>query len=145
MALWGTPGSGVSIRIYHLSCQLVGTARSPWGRGRGSVDTFDRPAAAPSAALTLPEMRTKVRHLLWSVWDREWVSCRTGQCTRAFFPRASASSALADLELSGQVVQVLTGHSLLNSHQFRFGFSDNPACACGSALESVENFLFFLP
>ena len=110
------------------------------------VDTIDRPAAAPSAALTLPEIRTKVRQLLWSVWDREWASCQTGQCTRAFFPRASTSSALADLELSGQVVQVLTGHSLLNNHQFRFGFSDNPARACGSALEAVEHFfLFFSP
>ena len=47
---------------------------------------------------------------------------------------------LADLELSGQVVQVLTCHSLLNGHQFCFRFS--PACACGGALESVNHFFF---
>ena len=111
----------------------------PWG---GAADTICSPAAAPTVALTLPEMKVKVRQLLWSFWDREWASYRTGQCTRAFFPPASDSSALADIELSGQVVQVLTGHSLLWGHQFCFGFSDSPACACGLAL---ERFLFFCP
>ena len=67
--------------------------------------------------------------------------CRAN--TTAFFLRVNCASILPRNHISK--VQVLSWHSFLNSHQFRFGFRDSFACGCGSLYESLEHFLFFAP
>ncbi|KZS05369.1 Uncharacterized protein APZ42_031464 [Daphnia magna] len=75
-------------------------------------------------------LKLEIHQSVASIWNGEWASSQAGASTRAFFPK---------------VVQILSGHSLLNSHQSRFGFKDSPGCKCGAPLESTEHFLFFCP
>jgi hypothetical protein len=46
---------------------------------------------------------------------------------------------------SNKVTQILTGHCVLNAHQHRFGFVEDPSCSCGEPIESLNHFLFFCP
>jgi hypothetical protein len=46
---------------------------------------------------------------------------------------------------TNKITQILTGHCLLNAHQHRFGFVEDPSCSCGEPLESLPHFLFFCP
>lgn len=56
-----------------------------------------------------------------------------------------SASVISSLNLSAQLAQVITGHCVLNAHQNRFGFRDDPGCECGAEEESVEHFLFYCP
>ncbi len=67
------------------------------------------------------------------------------QMHQSFFPTVHDASVLKCRRLSSEVTQILTGHSLLNAHQFRFGFKTSQTCMCGYFSENVHHFLFFCP
>jgi hypothetical protein len=86
-----------------------------------------------------------IERLLFSIWDREWSSSQKGETTRNFFPNVKAARILMTKRPSNKITQILTGHCLLNAHQHRFGFVEDPSCSCGEPLESLPHFLFFCP
>jgi hypothetical protein len=92
-------------------------------------------------------VKLDTRQYVQAIWIQEWTSSLHGANTRAFFPHVKSATIISRFHLSKQVVQILSGHSFLNSHQFRFGFVElgSPACECGAPIESIEHFLFFCP
>ena len=46
---------------------------------------------------------------------------------------------------SNKITQMLTGHCVLNAHQHRFGFIENPSCSCDEPIESLPHFIIFCP
>ena len=93
-----------------------------------------------STALLRPSkeaMKLDTRQSVQAIWAQEWSSSSHGANTRAFFPRVKSATIISRFHLSKQVVQILSRHSFLNSHQFRFGFMDSPACECGALIESI--------
>jgi hypothetical protein len=101
-----------------------------------------------STALLRPSkeaVKLDTRQSVQAIWAQEWSSSSHGAKTRAFFPRVKSAMIISRIHLSKQVIQILSGHSFLNSHQFRFGFRDSPACECGAPIESTEHFLFYCP
>ena len=86
-----------------------------------------------------------IESLLFSIWDREWSSSQKGETTRNFFPNVKAARILMTKRPSNKITQILTGHCVLNAHQHRFGFIEDPSCSCGEPLESLHHFLFFCP
>jgi hypothetical protein len=83
--------------------------------------------------------------VILKLWNREWAQSDTGKITRLFFPNVSSARTLLRRPLSSQLTQILTGHCALKAHQYRFKFSDSPACECGYHEESVYHFLFHCP
>jgi hypothetical protein len=77
-----------------------------------------------------------------SLLEREWASGLNATTTRYFFPTVQSASMLLSAQLNCQLSQILSGHSALNTHQYRFKFRPSPACSCGEPLESIEHFLF---
>ena len=80
--------------------------------------------------------------LTTDLWGHHWATSVTGSSTRSFFPDILSAKRLESLKLTGSVTQVITGHSYLNAHQFRFKFAASPTCHCGLAPETVHHFLF---
>jgi hypothetical protein len=78
-------------------------------------------------------------------WQTEWQSCCNGAVTREFFPTIQSATVLHPNHLCRQVAQILSGHSFLKEHQFRFNFTTSPKCDCGAVSESVSHFLFHWP
>ena len=77
--------------------------------------------------------------------DLVWSSSQKGETTRNFFPNVKAARILMTKRPSNKITQILTGHCVLNAHQHRFGFIEDPSCSCGEPLESLHHFLFFCP
>ena len=86
-----------------------------------------------------------IRKKIRASWAEEWSSSKTGETTRSFFPRPECRESINMVSIPHQVVQVLTGHSFLNAHQHRFGFSGNPNSICSPTPETVEHFIFHCP
>ncbi|EFX70028.1 hypothetical protein DAPPUDRAFT_113102 [Daphnia pulex] len=81
--------------------------------------------------------------LIKSLHEREWASGLNDTTTRSFFPTVHSASMLLSAQLNCQLSQILSGHSALNTHQYRFKFRPSPAYSCatlGSAsLQHVVN------
>ncbi|KAK4006228.1 hypothetical protein OUZ56_011384 [Daphnia magna] len=65
--------------------------------------------------------------LIKSLHEREWASGLNATTTRSFFPTVQSASMLLSAQLNCQLSQILSGHSALNSHQYRFKFRPSPA------------------
>ena len=87
------------------------------------------------------ELKNQIRNL----WNSEWCSATSGSTTRSFFPILLHPSSTQFITARYEVLQILTGHSFLNSSQWRIGFRVDPTCACGEEIETVEHFLFLCP
>jgi hypothetical protein len=123
------------------------SANNPWFGLANAAAKLGGPCCS-SPTLLRPSkeaVKLEIRQSVLSKWDQEWTSSSAGANTRVFFPHVKSASATLKLHLSKQVVQILSGHSFLNSHQHRFNFKDSPACVCGSPIESIEHFLFHCP
>ncbi len=74
---------------------------------------------------------------LEDLWSREWRESSQGSTTRLFFPSPRCFTQLRSKYPSQQVMQILSGHSLLNSHKFRLKLVSSPSCACTFPCESI--------
>jgi len=87
-------------------------------------------------------VKVLVRAAMSKGWANEWQGAKQGGLTRTFFPRPECMGRVGTRQLDYRVVQILTGHSFLNGHLYRVGYSASPSCRCGESVESVEHFLF---
>jgi hypothetical protein len=122
----------VGLQLAIAGCQLPGD----------SLDSlYNLPRLLPSKS----SARLTIKKIAEELWDSEWRSCSNGKMTREFFPTIESVRHIPTHQLCRQIAQVLTGHSLLKEHQFRFKFANSPVCTCGSPTESVEHFIFHCP
>ena len=98
-----------------------------------------------TAAAHAENTTTITKRLIRNASDMEWKTCSRGTTTRLFFPETQLPTNLNIASLSNQVTQILTGHSLLMCHQFRFGFASSAVCNCGHDSETIPHFLFDCP
>ena len=91
---------------------------------------------------TKAQMKERLREKVLALWNDECFYSDTGEMTRAFSPTIEAAEVIRKRRLPFYVTQILTGHSFLNQHHYRFKFATTPSCACGHQIESVEHFLF---
>jgi hypothetical protein len=82
---------------------------------------------------------------LEDLWSREWRESSQGSTTRLFFPSPRCFTQLRFKYPSQQVIQILSGHSLLNSHKYRLKLVSSPSCACTFPCESIQHFIFDCP
>jgi hypothetical protein len=106
----------VGLQLSIAGCQLPGD----------SLDNL--PKLIPSKS----SVRLSIKKIAEELWDSEWQSCSNGKKTREFFPTIESVRPIPSHQLCRQISQVLTGHSLLKEHQFRFIFANSPVCTCGS-------------
>ena len=108
------------------------------------VHPYHCPALLPRRR---PPSRIKkaVISTLEDLWSREWRESFQGSTTRLFFPSPRCFTQLRSKYPSQQVMQILTGHSLLNSHKFRLKLVSSPSCACTFPCESIQHFIFDCP
>jgi hypothetical protein len=99
----------------------------------------------PQLLISKTAYRHSIGKLVRDAWQTEWQACYNGQLTREFFPTVQSATVLHPNQLCRQVAQILSGHSFLKEHQFRFNFSTSPKCDCGAGSESVSHFLFHCP
>ena len=60
------------------------------------------------------QQRKLISKLIWDEWNEKWQLASVGDQTRQFFPSVPANGKLSKLMPSQPVIQVLTGHCLLN-------------------------------
>lgn len=116
--------------------------------GHGVQPASSRSQPPTELAPLLPSklfVKSEISAVILKLWNLEWAQSGTGKITRLFFPDVSSARTLLRSPPSSHLTQILTGHCALKSHQFRFKFSDSPACECGYLEESVHHFLFQCP
>ena len=86
-----------------------------------------------------------VKNLLYKQWNETWQTTDVGRQTREFFPTLEDANILRSNFIHHELTQVLTGHSMLNSHQFKIGAAQSPLCNCGEESETVRHFLLACP
>jgi hypothetical protein len=86
-----------------------------------------------------------IRSTLEQTWRSEWRDSLQGATTRSFFPSPHCFIQLKINNLPHQVIQILTGHSLLNAHQYLLKNVTSPSCKCSFPSESVQHFIFDCP
>ena len=87
-------------------------------------------------------VRSAISTKLADDWNEEWVSSEKASQTRSFFPTVSHSDMLSSCRLHAAMVQVLTGHSLLNGYQAKINRRNSALCDSGAEEETVSHFLF---
>ena len=89
----------------------------------------------PTVTDHLPKPRDGLRAALHSrlalTWEKEWKNRAGAMTTRAFLPSTSLPPALRRFPMSSQLAQLLTGHSYLRGHLFRFQLVPSSICQCG--------------
>ncbi|XP_045022932.1 uncharacterized protein LOC123466904 [Daphnia magna] len=131
-------------RIRLINCQLsksVGLQLAFAGCPLPGDSLHNLPKLLPSKS----SARLSIKKIADELWDSEWQSCSNGKKTKKFFPTIESARLIPSHLLCRQITQVLTGHSLLKEHQFRFKFANSPVCTCGSPTETVEHFIFHCP
>jgi hypothetical protein len=115
----GRPKSNRNLRRHLLSkLQLFSTSALQ------SISTHIQAVKLKLASVEPPKSRLPlqikhtIRNTLEQAWRREWHESLQGDTTRSFFPFLKCFIQLKILNLPHQVIQMLTGHSLLNAHQY---------------------------
>ena len=103
--------------------------------------------AIVSTSFLSPRQKSKheIESHLETLWNEEWVRSPNGEYTRSFFRNIKSARWLLTLTMDRATAQIVSGHSLLKSHQHRFGFVGNPSCECGYRSERIDHFLFSCP
>jgi len=123
------PSSAEGIQLALAGCEISGSGLN----------------ALPQLATSKTSYRHTISKLVRDAWQTEWQACYNGQLTREFSPTVQSATVLHPNKLCHQVAQILSGHSFLKEHQFRFSFTTSPKCDCGADSESVSHFLFHCP
>ena len=83
-----------------------------------------------------------MRITLQKLWENEWSGEKNQMLAKKFFPTVISFTDYSQFQLPPQIIQIVTGHSLLNVYQFKCTFLSSPAYGCGDGEESSEHFLF---
>jgi len=87
----------------------------------------------------------QIRRVLGELWSAEWRYAEQGKVTQSFFHTPKCFRILMGVDIPQQLIQIFTGHSLLNVHQARIGFIPSPSCSCSAPIETIDHFLFHCP
>jgi ribonuclease HI len=107
----------------------------------------------PNAFVSLTSVRRHIHLQILESWNTMWKSSKTGGALRyidktppSLTPIPLYSSSTLSRKTSSSISQLRTGPSFLNSHRFKSGFVNSPACeACGAAHETRAHFLLECP
>ena len=128
------------INFYH------GLNRNSAGYSLASFWARNRTAIVSTSFLSLRQKsKHEIESHLETLWNEEWVRSPNDEYTRSFFPNIKSARSLLTLTMDRATAQIVSGHSLLKSHQHRFGFVGNPSCECGYRSETIDHFLFSCP
>ena len=103
-----------------------------WARSRTAI-------VSTSFLSTRPKSKHEIESRLDSLWNEEWIRSHNRECTRSFFPNVKSARSLLSLSMDRATAQIVSGHSILGSHQHRFGFVENSSCECGYRSETTEH------
>ena len=109
-----------------------------WATAANRPDNYSIPTSHAAA-------KSFIGACIRNIWELEWANSLAGAVTRSFFPSPQSALVLLSRRPHSFVTQILTGHSVLNDHQYRFNFIRKPSCKCGCESESVPHFLFHCP
>jgi hypothetical protein len=134
------------IPIQHFTKFYYGINNKSTGSYLASYWASRQTDPLPTAFLS-PRFKIKygIEQLLAKLWNDEWVRTVNGGVTRSFFPSVDSANSLLSLTVDRATAQIISGHCMLNAHQHRFGFADDPSCACGDPSENLAHFLISCP
>ena len=98
--------------------------------------------AVGSITPTTKDRKNELHSTVRNLWNSEWHQLLKGSTTKRFFPTIVDAHSIKSRSLPSHLSQILTGHSLLNDHQYRLNFVTSPECACGCNIENIDHFLF---
>ena len=98
--------------------------------------------AVGSITPTTKDRKNELHSTVRNLWNSEWHQLLKGSTTKCFFPTIVDAHSIKSRSLPSHLSQILTGHSLLNDHQYRLNFVTSPECACGCNIENIDHFLF---
>ena len=135
------------INIFYRQKRKAWTRSWETSKNKGQVENHPLCEESLETLIPLGHWRglLRISKLVRGAWQAEWQACCNGQLTREFFPTVQSETVLHRNQLYRQVAQILSGHSFLKEHQFRFNFTTSPKCDCGAVSESVTHFLFQCP
>ena len=91
------------------------------------------------------QQRKIISNSIWEEWNGKWQLASAGEQTRQFFPSVPECGQLSKLKPSSIMIQLLTGHCLLNDFLAKIKKIPSPKCICNLDNESVVHFLFNCP
>ena len=90
-------------------------------------------------------LKEQLSQLLHQIWRNEWTTSLAGGTTRLFFQSPDSALILEEIDIPYTAMQILTGHSRLNSFLSRFQATTSALCNCLLEEETVSHFLFRCP
>ena len=96
-------------------------------------------------SLSSSKIKSTVSMAVTSLWNQEWIRSDGSRITHTFFPTVHSAFTLPTLKPSFEMSQLLSGHSLLNSHQTKLNNNISSLCSCSLDDESIDHFIFFCP
>src|SRR2546421_12862156 len=63
-------------------------------------------------------------------WQNRYIRTPQGRITKLFFPDLKTRRQVDDYAITGDTVQVFTGHGIFKSYLYRFELERDPTCLC---------------
>ena len=95
--------------------------------------------------VSLQFLKEKIKTFSQELWQAEWQRSKTGHITKLFFPTPNSAKLLNEINVPHSTIQLLSGHSRLNTFLARISTISSGLCACEMENESIEHFLFRCP
>ena len=86
-----------------------------------------------------------IRYSLESTWCDVWKKDDKNQHAKKFFPVPNDAILLKNINLSWEMMQILTGHINLKGFNSKIKKNDTQACSCMASEETVEHFILECP
>ena len=102
-------------------------------------------AAVEATTLSLQFLKENIQKFSQELWQAEWNNSKAGHITKLFFPTPSSARLLNETNVPQSTMQLLTGHSRLNTFLARISAVPSSLCSCEIEDESIEHFLFRCP
>ena len=86
--------------------------------------------------LQLSSVLTALKKYFDNKWGEEWTNHTSSTVTKSFFPEISSTKLLRNIQLPHEMVQILSGHSKLNTFLYKIKVVDDPSCECKTSAVS---------
>ena len=86
--------------------------------------------------LQLSSVLTALKKYFDNKWGEEWTNHTSSTVTKSFFPEISSTKLLRNIQLPHEMVQILSGHSKLNTFLYKIKIVDDPSCECKTSAVS---------
>ena len=96
--------------------------------------------------VSLPEGKVSskrtIQAMIMKKWEEEWTQHPKSEHTKLFIKRPEEARSLSRRNIPYEITQIITGHSCLNSFQYKIGNSQSKMCIECNLEETVLHFLF---